>query len=68
MGSKYIFMDGHPHEFEFATPATEQKMKLIGGVPMHPWKIIDCKHGVEWCYAEIGQVEKIYWEGLDAKC
>ena len=64
MGSKYMFTDGHPHAGEYATPAIEIKMKMIGGVPMYPWRIVDCKHGVFWCYAEKGQVVKVRREGL----
>lgn len=56
MKCKYIFKDRHPHAGESAIPAIEQKVKMIGDIPMYPWKIIDCGHGVSWCYAEKDQV------------
>ena len=67
MESKYMFKNGHPHAGELATPAIEQRVKMIGDIPMFPWKIVDCKHGTDWCYAEKDQVVKVCQEVNNAR-
>ena len=63
MEIKYKFGHGHPHEGEGCF-AMDEHPRTIGGVKQYPFYIIDCSHGVEWCYAEMWQV--VVREGLDA--
>ena len=56
MKSKYMFGKGHPHEGEGCFAKLDEHTRTIGGVNQYPFYIIDCSHGVEWCYAEYSQI------------
>ncbi len=64
MKTKYMFGHGHPHEGEGCFARLNESTRTIGGRKLYPFNIIDCSHGVEWCYAEYSQIEKCR-EGLD---
>ena len=63
MEIKYMFGRGHPHEGEGCFAKLNEPTRTIGGIKQYPFEIIDCSHGVEWCYAEYRQVVEV--EGLD---
>jgi len=65
--TKYMFGKGHPHEGELCEPFITEKIRYVGGVKMYPWLILHCKHGVDWCYAEIGQVKKMSLEDINVE-
>lgn len=64
---KYIFANGHPHEGEFCEPLKTESIKYVGGTPMFPCRIFNCKHGVEWCYAEKRQIKEVVLRNVDGE-
>lgn len=48
----YYFRKGHPHAGEQGVP-TGKQIKMPGsGKILHEFTLLDCKHGVDGCFAE----------------
>lgn len=60
--NKVIFLAGHPHEGEVGI-ATGEVIKTHGGTRMVRFKLVNCQHGVEECYAAAGSV-RLYAEAV----
>ena len=64
MIEKFMFVGDHPHAGEKCVEKHDEKVVTYSNAIQWPYKILDCAHGVEWCYATHEQVREVTDERL----